>query len=136
DLCESNEIAGFVANCVNNHVCPEQRPVLAHSPSLGFKATGGGGYRERTVRGAIFFVLSRIELGEMPPDDFFRGVAFDACGARIPACYRPARIQHVQRVVGDARDERTALSVTLAQCCTRFLFCGYVTARDVDKTIV
>ncbi len=24
DLCEPDQVAGFVVNCVDNHVCPEQ----------------------------------------------------------------------------------------------------------------
>ncbi len=72
----------------------------------------------------------------MSADDFFGGVALDALGAGIPACYRSAWIQHVQGVVGHARNKRAELPVTLAQRGTRFLFRGYVTARDVDKTIV
>jgi hypothetical protein len=47
----------------------------------------------------------------MPAEHFARAVALDALGARVPARDAPARVEQVDRVVGNGRDHQPELLV-------------------------
>src|SRR4029079_8577778 len=78
NLCEPDQVAGFVVNCVDNHGRPEQCPVLASPPRLGFEPAGGSGNRERPVRSPVFSVLSRVARTAQSDADLFHSVDSDA----------------------------------------------------------
>ena len=51
----------------------------------------------------------------MPADDLLGRIALDALAADIPAGDDPGRIEHVQRVVGDAFDQKPETALALEQ---------------------
>ena len=87
------------------HDSSSKRPFLAISSSrAGFPACA---------------ILGPEEARKMLAHDFVGTIARDLFGARIPADHQPVRIEHVERVVMDARDHQPQLLVALPE---RLLF--------------
>src|SRR6185312_13168207 len=80
---------------------PELSAVLPHAPAFSLEATRARSFLERQLRYILHPLCIGIKRREMAPDDFVCLVALETRGARIPADYVAARVQHVDRVVGD-----------------------------------
>src|SRR5579885_3126270 len=78
---------------------------------------------------AVFF---GVELREVPADDLLGAVAFDARRAGIPARHDAARVEHDQRIIGDARGQEMEAPFAVAQLFDRPALVGDVTAGEVD----
>jgi hypothetical protein len=65
----------------------------------------------------------------MLADDFVGAVTLDPFCPRIPAGDQPVRIEHVECIVSDARDQEPELALAFTQRLVRLLPLGNV-ARD------
>ena len=92
----------IVADRVDDDAGPEARAVLAHAPAFGLEPSLARGGLERAARHARCPVLLGVEAREMLADDLVGAVALDALGAGIPVRDLALRVEHVDRVVGDA----------------------------------
>ncbi len=106
DLGETDEVAVAVPDRVDDHACPEPRAVLAHAPAFAFELALRHGRLERTSGFADRPVFLCIEDREVLADDLARHVAFETLRPRVPATDDAARVQQVDRVVADARDQQ------------------------------
>ena len=61
---------------------------------------------ERELRLAACAILFGVEAGEMLADDLVGRIALDTLRARIPVGHMPLGVEHVERMVADALDER------------------------------
>ena len=61
--------------------------------------------------------------------DLLRGIALDALRARVPARHRAVRIEHVDRVVGDALHQQAEIALAVAQLRDRMLGLGGLRRR-------
>ena len=68
----------------------------------------------------------------MLPDDLGRRIALDALGAGIPAGDDAVRVQHEERIVGDAVDEQPELTLAFAQTILGLAPLGNI-ASDLRK---
>ena len=109
DLGEADELAVLVDG-VDDDAGPEEGAVLADAPAFLLVAAlfpGNAQGAERLAVGAVDF---GIEAGEMLPDDFVGRVALDPLAADVPARDHAGRVQHVQRVVGNAFNQKSEIT--------------------------
>ena len=100
---------------IDDHVGPEFRAVLAVAPPFLFETAFARGRLQPDFRQAGCDVLGTVKFGEMPADDFLRRVALDAFGAGVPVRDDPLGGERVDRVVGDALDEKPELLPAFAE---------------------
>ena len=93
----------------------EFRAILAKAPALGqevlFLARDLQGARRR----ACFAVFGRIEYRKMLAENLSGLVPLDPLRARVPIGHVPGGIQHADRVVGDALDQETEVTLALEE---------------------
>src|SRR6201991_930318 len=106
DLGETDQLPLFIADCVDDDVCPELAAVFPDAPSLGFETPFGRGGGETASRQTFSRIFRCIEPAEMRPNDFVRLIPLDARGAEIPVGYMPFGRQHEDRVIGHALDQQ------------------------------
>ena len=115
DLGEAEQLSVLVEDPVDHDAGPEPRPVLAQPPAFALEpplARGGSDLAFGFASGAVF----RGEKDrEMPPDDFVRGIALDPLAAEVPVRDAAFRIEHVDRVIGDALHQDAKPFLALAQ---------------------
>ena len=106
DLCEADQLAGFVTDRIDDDAGPESRPVLADSPALCLEPPFVPGSLESDARNLRLPVLLGVEAREMLTHDLVGGIALESLGAGIPAAYPSFRVEHVNGIVSDALDEQ------------------------------
>lgn len=107
DLGETKQGAALaVDDRIDHHMGPEQRTVLAHPPTLTFKAPLLHSRVQRPLRQAGGAVLIGIETGEMLAQDLGLRVALETPGARVPAGDDARWVGHVDGVVDHSVDEQ------------------------------
>ena len=95
----------------DDHIGPEARPILAHSPAFVLEASITSRDHQLCRRQAAFDGFGGIEHREMFADDLLGLVTLDGLGARIPADDVTHGIEHQQRVVAYRLDEDTEAEV-------------------------
>src|SRR5262249_15138278 len=105
NLEEPAQIAGFVAECRNDHAGPELRAVFTDAPALVFKAAGLRRHFEFVRRPARSDHLRWIELGEAPPDDLVGGVPLDPLCSGIPGDHVSLPIEQKNGIISDASNQ-------------------------------
>ena len=60
-------------------------------------------------------ILLDVEPGEMVADDLVRRISLDPLGAGVPIGDDAVRIEHVERMVGDAIDEQAEAALAFAE---------------------
>jgi hypothetical protein len=105
DLGEAQQRAFLVVDRIDHDVGPEARAVLAHAPGLGLVlALRQGGFQGKLGHAGVL-VLGRIEARKMLAQDFLGLVTLETVGAGVPAADAAVRVEHVDGVVADARDQ-------------------------------
>ena len=102
----ADQIAGRVADRIDDDVCPEAAAVLAYTPAFGLEPAFASRRLERDPRYLPLLFLWRVKAGEMLPDDLARLIAFETPRALIPAANPPLQIEHINRVVGNALNQQ------------------------------
>lgn len=98
--------AAVLVDRVDDHAGAETAAVLAHAPSLGLEAALLAGSPQSQVRQSAGHVLGCVEPREMLADDLAGAVALDLFATRVPALHGAVRIEHVDRVVHDAAEQK------------------------------
>jgi hypothetical protein len=132
DLCKADMLSRVVRDPVDHHMGKKSRSVLADPPPFPLEASLLPCDLEGAGRRAGAQVLLGIEAREMLADDFFRQVALDPLRALVPARHQPVRAEKIDRVVGDALDEKPKLLLALPQRLFGGASLGEV-ARDLGK---
>src|SRR5690606_23781395 len=130
DLGEADQLA-VLANGVQHAVRPEAAAVLAEPPALLLVDAFARRGLERLLWHLPLPVLGGVEAGEVPADDLLGAVALDALRARIPVGDAPGRIEHEDRIVGDALDQQAEVALAGPQGLLGLLALGHV-AADLD----
>ena len=100
--------------------------VAPHAPAFGSILALVGGDLERARRLAALPLLLGVEAAEMLADDLGRRVLVDALRARVPVGDVAVRIEHEDRVVGDALDEQPKAPFAFHQRLLRLAALGDV----------
>jgi hypothetical protein len=95
----------LVVDRVDHDAGPEARAVLAHAPAFGLVLALVQGGRQGALGQVRRPVFGGVETREVLAQDFGRQVALEALGARIPAADVAFGVEHVDRIVADARDQ-------------------------------
>src|SRR5205823_13698783 len=89
---------------------PEEGAVLADAAAFLLVAALFPGNAEGADRLAVRAVGFGIEAGEMPSNDFVGRIALDPLAADIPARHHATGIQHVERVIGNAFNQKSEIT--------------------------
>src|SRR5690606_11965031 len=130
DLREAAETALLVADRRDDDVGPEAGPVLADAPSFVFETALLGREAQLLLGPAGLDGFRRVEAREVLADDLLRRVSLEPLGADVPSLDATGRIEHVDRVVGNAIDQSP--KALLAQ--TQLLF-GVLPVGDVSRDL-
>ena len=130
DLGEPDELAVGIENAVDNHTGPEPSAVLADAPALALVAALPRGDLQRAGRDAGGAILRHVELREMAADNLLRPVTFDAFAAEVPVCDVAPRVDHVDRVIGDALHQHAELLLAIREFGFVRLPCRKIAYRD------
>src|SRR5262249_11901312 len=105
---------------------PEWALVAPNAPAFDgtFALVGGDLQRARGL--AAVLLLLGIEPAEMLPDDFHRGVLVNALRPHVPVGDVTVAVEHEDRVVGDALDDRPKSPLALHQRLLRLAALGDV----------
>lgn len=107
DLGETEQGAGLaVDDRVDDHVGPEQRPVLAHPPALAFETALAQGSVQCPLRQASGAVLVGVETGKMLAEDLGLLIALEAPGTGVPTGDDARGVGHVDGIVDHGVDQQ------------------------------
>ncbi len=109
DLGETDEVAVLVDG-IDDDAGPEEGAVLADAPAFLLVAALFPGDAQGAERLAVRAVDFGVEAGEMLPNNFVGRIALDPLAAAIPARHYAVRIQHVERVVGNAFNQESEVT--------------------------
>src|SRR6185312_4798178 len=129
---EADQLALGITDRVDHDACPEALAVLADAPSFGFVAASLARRFERPLRYSGLQVLGGVEAAEMLADDIVGRIALDAFRAGVPVGHPAIRVEHVNRIVGDALDEDPEAALGLEQRLLRRASLGHV-AGDLGE---
>ena len=76
-----------------------RQPSASYLPDVAAIASAFAGISFATL-------IRRIKRRKMAPDDFIARISLDPLGSRIPVHHMTLRIQHIDRVIGDAFDQQ------------------------------
>src|SRR4030095_416986 len=104
---KTDQIFAFVEQRRDHRVRPKARAVLAHTPSCLLASSVGRGIAQRLLWKTLGSVLGRVKAGELRADDFFRLKTLDPFRAGIPRSHSALRVEHEDRIVLHAFDQKT-----------------------------
>ena len=116
-LGKAEQMAGGVADRIDHHIGPEPGAILAQAPAFRLEPPfdlGGAQYGGGHMGGAV---LLSVESREMLADNLVGAVPLDALRPAIPADDEAGRIEHEDRIVGDALDQQFKPVDRLACLC-------------------
>ena len=131
DLHEADERAHLVADRLDHDARPEQALVAPHAPALDDVLALVGGDLEGARRLAALLLLLGIEPAEVLADDLGRRVLVDALRAHVPVGDVAVRVEHEDRVVGDALDHHAKAPFAFHQRLLRLAALGDVVLERV-----
>jgi len=102
DLGKACQLAGVVADGIDDDACPEKRAVLANPPAVLLVMPGFRGDLQRLGRLSRGLVGRGVESRKVLADDLPGRIALDAFAAGVPVRDYAGRIQHVEGIIGDA----------------------------------
>src|SRR6476469_6347193 len=105
DFGESDQLSLIVANGIDNHAGPEPGAVLSNPPPFGFKTPFALGCFKSNPRDLSVAILGRVESREVLTRYFLGPIALEALRPRVPAADTAVRIEHVDRIIGNALNE-------------------------------
>eukprot|EP01022_Parablepharisma_sp_SALTPOND_P021769 TRINITY_DN435_c2_g11_i1.p1 TRINITY_DN435_c2_g11~~TRINITY_DN435_c2_g11_i1.p1 ORF type:complete len:948 (-),score=370.43 TRINITY_DN435_c2_g11_i1:3556-6399(-) len=106
DLGKADQLAVFLVDGVDHHVCPETAAVLADAPALAFEAAVAQSGVQTALGQAFGAFGGAVEGGEVTPDDFLGGITLEALGTGVPVGHHAISAQQVDGVIGDALDQQ------------------------------
>src|SRR4029450_12776251 len=113
DLGEADQPPLPVGDAIDHRAGPKARTILAHAPALGLELAAVAGYAQRPLGSARLAVFLGVEATVVLADDVLGGIALDALGPGVPIVDDATRIEHVDRVVGDAVHEQLETALGL-----------------------
>src|SRR5262249_26706037 len=118
--------ARLVANRLDDGARPEQTLVAPYAPAFDGAFALVGGHMERPRGLATELLLLGVEPAEMLPDDFPRGVLVNALCPHVPVGDLTAAVEHENRVIRYALDDRAEAPFGLPQRLLRLAALGDV----------
>lgn len=89
---------------------PKTASIFTDAPALGLEATISLRGFERDPGNPLLAFLGSVKPRKMLADDFFRLIPLESLSACVPARHTPFRIEHVNRIIGDALDQQFILA--------------------------
>src|ERR1700754_3476815 len=104
---EADQIFAFIEQRRNHRVRPKARAVLAHTPSFLLASSVGRGVAQRLLWKTLGLILCSVKASKRLADDFLVLKTFDPFGAGIPRSHPALRVEHEDRIVLHAFDQKT-----------------------------
>src|SRR5690349_20881526 len=130
DLREAGQRPVLATDCGNDDVRPEPRSILPQAPAFFLIDAFLLGDLELVLRVPDCIGFWRIEDRKVFPDYFIRGIPFDSLSAFVPRRDVTGRIEHEDRVILYAVDEKTKTFFAFPQLLFRHPPLGEL-ARDL-----
>ena len=93
DLREPDELAGRVADRVDDDVCPKASSILPHTPPFGLKASFAFCCFQCELGDLLLAILRRVESRKVLSDYVDGLVSLETAGTSIPARDAPLRVE-------------------------------------------
>ncbi len=129
NLGKTNQLSLGVVQRGENHVGLEARSVFTEPPSVFFEPARGCSFTKGHGRLALAQIFVAIKTGVMLSDNLLGKISLDALRSAVPAGDEPFRVQHENRVVGDAFDQQAKSLFASAQFFGRLPALGNIQAQ-------
>ena len=129
-LAKPSKLPYVVLDRIDEDARPKPGPILADPPVFRFELAGLAGNGQRLVRHVRCLIFRGVERAKVPSENFCARVALDALGAGVPVDDVTRGIEHINRVIVDALDQKPESSFGVFKFAKagRQLPCPFVSA--------